>query len=241
MSEVSYILAFLAGVITVTTPCILPILPPMLAGSVGHKLRPIMIVSGMAISFTLMGGLFSSLGIASGISSGFYRVILAFLIIALGAIMVDEEINGIYVRYSSLFVNSLIGLFKRDNAKISGGESLGDAFVLGLTLGIIWIPCVGPVLGAVLAYTSVLDNVLSGSLLLLTYSAGLGLPMLAIAYGGKFVSSRLGILKNTHLLRKLAGWVMILSGISIILGIDRAIQAALLPYYPDIESMVFGG
>jgi hypothetical protein len=64
--------------------------------------------------------------------------------------------------------------------------------------------------------------------------------MLAIAYGGKFVSSRIGSLKNVHFVKKIAGWVLILSGVSIILGIDRAIQAALLPYYPDIESMIFG-
>ena len=240
MSEVSYILAFFAGIVTVATPCILPILPPMLAGSIGHKLRPVMIVSGMAISFTLMGGLFSALGIAAGFSSGFYRLILAFVIIALGAIMVDEEINETYIKYSTRLVNSLMSPFSRDTAKVSSGGELRGAFVLGLTLGIIWIPCVGPILGAVLTYASVLDNVLSGSLLLFVYSVGLGLPMLAIAYGGKFVSSRIGSLKNVPFVKKIAGWVLILSGVFIILGIDRAIQAALLPYYPDIESMVFG-
>lgn len=224
------------------TPCIIPILPPMLAGSVGHKLRPVIIVLGMSISFTLMGGLFSAMGIASGISSGFYRVVLAFVIMGFGAIMVDEEINNIYTKYSSLLVNSLMGRFKKDTVKVSGGESLKGAFVLGLTLGIIWIPCVGPILGTVLTYASVLGNVLSGSLLLLTYSAGLGLPMLAIAYGGKFVSSRFDVhtKKYIYFVRKIAGWILILSGISILLGIDKLIQTALLPYFPDIEGMILG-
>lgn len=234
----------MAGVFTVVTPCIIPILPPMLAGSVGHKLRPIIIVLGMSISFTLMGGLFSAVGIASGISGGFYRVVLAFVIMGFGAIMVDEDINEIYLKYSSLFVNSVIGRFKRDTTtKVSGGESLKGAFVLGLTLGIVWIPCVGPILGTMLGYASVLGNVLSGSLLLLAYSAGLGLPMLAIAYGGKFASSRLDIHTKRgayFFVRKIAGWVLILSGISIILGIDKFIQTALLPYSPDIEGIIFG-
>jgi cytochrome c biogenesis protein CcdA len=240
MSEVSYVLAFLAGVATVATPCILPILPPMLAGSVGHKLRPIMIVSGMAISFTLMGGLFSALGIASGISGGVYRLIIGFVIIGFGATMVDEEINETYVKYSTRLVNLVMNPFSRGTARASGGGELRGAFLLGLTLGIIWIPCVGPILGTVLTYASVLDNVVSGSLLLLVYSAGLGLPMLAIAYGGKFASSKVGALKNVYFVKKIAGGVLILTGVAIILGVDRVIQAALLPYYPDIEGVIFG-
>lgn len=240
MSEVSYVLAFLAGVATIATPCILPILPPMLAGSIGHKLRPLMIVSGMAISFTLMGGIFSALGIASGISGGVYRLIIGFVIIGFGAIMVDEEINEIYVKYSNKFVNSIINPFSRGTAKASGGGELRGAFLLGLTLGIIWIPCVGPILGAVLTYASILDNFISGSLLLLAYSAGLGLPMLVIAYGGKFASSKVGALKNMYFIKKIAGWVLIVTGAAIILGLDRSLQSLLLPYYPDIEGMVFG-
>lgn len=240
MSEVNYVLAFLAGLVTVATPCILPILPPMLAGSIGHKLRPIMIVSGMAMSFTLMGGLFSALGIAAGISSGVYRLVLGFVIIGFGATMVDEEINEIYSKYSSMFVNSLMGLFKRGTKEASSEESLGGAFVLGLTLGILWIPCVGPILGPVLAYASVLDTVIGGSLLLLAYSAGLALPMLAIAYGGKLVLARVGSFKKVHLVKKIGGWVLILTGVAIILGLDRALQTVVLPYYPDVEGMVFG-
>ncbi|MEE8402747.1 MAG: cytochrome c biogenesis CcdA family protein [Candidatus Hydrothermarchaeaceae archaeon] len=232
----------MAGVLTVATPCIIPILPPMLAGSVGHRLRPIMIVLGMSVTFTLMGGLFSALGIASGISGGFYRVALAFVIMGFGAVMVDEDINRTYTRYSSMLVNSIMGRFRRGTVEVSGGESLKGAFVLGLTLGIVWIPCVGPILGAVLTYASVLGDVTAGSLLLLAYSAGLSLPMLAIAYGGKSISSRSGILKdNAYLLRRIAGWVLILSGIVILLGIDKIIQTALLPYTPDIEGMILGG
>jgi len=239
--EVSYFLTFLAGLLTVTTPCIIPILPPMLAGSVGHKLRPVAIVLGMSITFTLMGGLFSVMGIASGISGGFYRVILSFVIIGFGAVMIDEDINKVYTKYSSLFVNSVMGRFRKGPVA-PGGESLKGAFALGLTLGIVWIPCVGPILGAVLTYASFTGNVGAGSLLLLTYSVGLSLPMLAIAYGGKYTSSRCGILKdNAYLLRKIAGWVLIFSGIAILLGIDKMIQTALLPYVPDIEGMILGG
>lgn len=235
-------MAFFAGVLTVFTPCILPILPPMLAGSAGHKLRPVIIVIGMSISFTLMGGLFTSLGIATKISSGFYRVILSFLIMGFGLIMIDEEIDKVYVKYSSLFVNFLMGLFRRGPGEASSGESLKGAFILGLTLGILWIPCVGPILGAVLTYASTLENAMGGSLLLLSFSAGLSLPMLAVAYGGKSLSSRFDFIKNNSgRLRKIAGWILILSGISILLGIDKFIQAALLPYSPDIEGMLLGG
>jgi cytochrome c biogenesis protein CcdA len=240
MAEVSYVLAFLAGLVTIATPCILPILPPMLAGSLGHRLRPLMIVSGMAVSFTLMGGLFSGLGIAAGISGGIYRLIIGFVIIGFGAIMVDDEINETYVKYSTQFVNLVMGPFSRGTTKVSGGGELRGAFLLGLTLGIIWIPCVGPILGAVLTYASSIDNVLGGSLLLLAYSIGLGTPMLAIAYGGKYISGKIGGFKNIGFIKKVAGWVLIITGVSIILGLDNALQRALLPYFPDTEGILLG-
>jgi cytochrome c biogenesis protein CcdA len=231
MVEAPYaFLVFLAGVATVATPCIIPILPPMLAGSVGHRLRPLLIVAGSAVTFTLMGGLFSALGLAVGAAKETLRLIFIGVIIAFGAVMVDEDLNQLYTRYSSALVNRL-GVSGFANKK----GSLPGAFILGMALGIVWIPCVGPILGSVLAYTAYQGELVSGSLLLLIYSAGLGLPMLAIAYGGKYAGAKLEwAQRNSPRIRKFAGAVLILTGLAMLFGLDKYIQAKLLPYFPPI-------
>lgn len=230
MSEPSIFLAFLAGMLTIATPCVIPILPPMLAGSVGHWLRPLLIVLGSAVTFTLMGSAASAFGLIASGAVEYLRFFFIAIIIAFGAVMVDEEIDEIYARYSSRLVNRL-GVGKGGSPK----NSLPGAFVLGMSLGIVWIPCVGPILGSVLAYAAVQGNLLKGSILLLVYSIGLGLPMLAIAYGGKYTAGKVEwAARNSRLIRKIAGWVLILAGVAILFGADKYVQKLLLPYAPPI-------
>lgn len=225
----SVFLVFLAGIATVATPCILPILPPMLAGSVGHKLRPVLIVAGSALTFTLMGGVFSALGFAAGAAKETLRLIFIAVIIGLGAIMFDEDLNQLYTRITSSIMSPISSSIGKDR------QSLWGAFVLGMALGIVWIPCVGPILGAVLAYVAYQGEIATGSILLLVYSAGLSLPMLAIAYGGKYAGSRMEwAQRNSIKIRKLAGGVLILTGLAMLFGLDKYIQAKLLPYFPPI-------
>ncbi|MEE8168865.1 MAG: cytochrome c biogenesis CcdA family protein [Candidatus Hydrothermarchaeales archaeon] len=237
MIEPTLILAFLSGVLTVATPCIIPILPPMLAGSIGHRLRPLFIVLGSSVTFTLMGGLFSLIGIASGVSGETLRFLFIAAIIAFGAVMVDDEINEVYVRYSSKLTNRLYhALHRRGNISVDEHPLL-SAFILGMALGIVWIPCVGPILGSVLAYATMQGNLAGGSLLLLAYAVGLGIPMLAIAYGGKYTSEKIEWTKrNSYLIKRIAGWVLILTGVAMIFGIDKFLQQSLLPYFPELET-----
>jgi cytochrome c biogenesis protein CcdA len=94
--EPTIILAFLAGVVTIVTPCVLPILPPLLAGSVGHNLRPLLIVLGSTVTFTLMGGLFSIFGIAAGAFGEALRLLFIFLIIGRGLWRGTEAVIHIF-------------------------------------------------------------------------------------------------------------------------------------------------
>jgi cytochrome c biogenesis protein CcdA len=230
--EPSLVLAFLAGIVTVATPCVIPILPPLLAGSVGHKLRPLLIVFGSTVTFTLMGGIFSAIGIAAGSAGNVLRIFFAMLIIGFGAVWADKDINEVYTKYSTQVLNR----FYKNPTSVKDG-SLWGAFVLGLSLGIVWIPCVGPILGAVLSLVAIEGNLLTGSLMLFSYSIGLGMPMLTIAYGGKRLSGKIEWTKrNSPTIKKLAGWVLILTGLAMLFGLDRWIQTFLLPYFPELET-----
>ncbi len=236
VTDLSALLVFLAGVVTAGTPCVIPIVPILLAGSVGHRLRPPFIVLGSMITFTLMGGLFSTIG--SLTSQETLRDIFILVIIAFGAIMADSDVNEVYVKYSSRVVNGLRSIFtghKRDPVP-KESHPLRGAFILGLSSGVIWLPCVGPVLGSVLAYVAYQGNLVIGLYLLATYSSGFGLALLGISYGAKHYSSKLEwVRKHSVPMERIAGWTLILVGVGMLFGLDKLIQATLLPYFPDIQ------
>ncbi len=231
----SVILAFLSGMLSALTPCILPILPPMLAGSMGHRLRPIFIVMGAAVTFTLMGGLFSVVG--SVYAREYMRYFFIGMLILFGAIWADKEINEFFTGFSSRFIGWLNSISKGRVPNISSTEHpLLSGFTLGMSLGVVWIPCIGPILGSLLAYTTYQGSLLHGSFLLLVYSAGLSVPVLLIAYGGKRYSSKMDwATRNSEKLERFAGWVMILTGLAIFWGFDKQLQALLLPYISELE------
>jgi cytochrome c biogenesis protein CcdA len=207
----------------------------MLAGSVGHKLRPVFIVLGASVTFTLMGGVFAALGLLASGLMDYIRLFSSLFIIAFGAIMADDDLGKVFSNLSSRYIARLAP----NNPGAKDRSSLWGAFTLGLSLGIVWIPCVGPILGAVLAYSAVSANLVSGSLLLVSFSIGLGIPMLAIAYGGKYTSGKVDWAKDhSKGIKKVAGIIIVLWGIGMFLGFDKMIQTALVPYAPDLEEML---
>lgn len=235
----SVILVFIAGLATVITPCVLPILPAVLSGSVGSRLRPVAIVAGMSITFTVMGILISALA-SFAFFADYLRWFAIFFIIGMGAVLFDDEINQEYIKISSSIVN-----FARQYISFPGNtgsapkEGLVGGFILGMSLGIIWIPCVGPILGAVLAFVAESSagagNLFHGALLLMVYSLGVGVPMLIIAYSGKRYSARVSwFIKRGHFFKRLSGLILILVGLMMLFGIDRFLQAKLLPYFPAL-------
>jgi cytochrome c-type biogenesis protein len=240
----SVILVFIAGMATVATPCVLPILPAMLSGSVGSRLRPLAIVTGMAITFTLMGLLVFTIASFSYFTD-YLRWFSIVFIIGMGAVLFDDDINNEYVKISSSIVD-----FGRERVSFLGNVSekapreglLGGLF-LGMSLGVVWIPCVGPILTSVFAFvaesTAGSGNLLHGTVLLLAYSLGVGFPMLFIAYSGKSVSGRVKwFSKNTHFLKKVSGLVLILVGLMMLFGIDKYLKAMLLPYSVTVDTEI---
>lgn len=233
----SIILAFVAGLLTILTPCILPILPAVLAGSQGSRLRPLSIVIGMSVSFTLMGGFISAVGSSMVALGEYLRWFAIFFITGMGAVMYDNDVNEIYTRISSRLVQGLSAVFSpviRRGPTIQQ-QGLFGGFALGTSLGFMWIPCVGPILGSILLYVGLKGNMEFGLLLLLVYSLGVGIPMLIIAYSGKYAAGNFRwLVPYTPKFKKFSGLILILMGLMILFGIDKMVQAALLPYFPPI-------
>lgn len=229
---------FIAGMATVITPCILPILPAVLSGSVGSRLRPVAIVTGMSVTFTLMGLLISTV-VSAAFFTEYLRRFSIFFIIGMGAVLFDDDINQQYVKISSSIVN-----FGKKHVSFPGNiestaprEGLLGGLFLGMSLGVLWIPCVGPILGAVFAYVAESSassgNFLHGAFLLIVYSLGVSLPMLTIAYSGKSISGRVSwFVKRGHFFKRLSGMILILVGLMMLFEIDKYLKTILLPYFP---------
>ncbi len=234
-SAPSIILIFAAGLVTILKPCCLPLVPVVMSGSAGGRLRPVAIVSGMTLSFTIMGTLVSGFGAAFGGFADTLRSLSIIFIIGMGAVLFDDDINMEFVKLSGSITQSFRQRvrFLNNDSSNPKREGLLGAFFLGMSLGIVWIPCVGPILGAVLAYVASVGNVPYGAGMLFVYSIGMSLPMLSIAYYGKKVTNRYKwFMRNGPLLKKLSGLVLILVGLMLLFNIDKLIIRLLSPYFP---------
>lgn len=233
-SEVSIFIVFLAGIVTIMKPCCLPLVPVVFSGSGGHRLRPLAIVSGLTVSFTTMGVLVSAFGATFGAYTDYLRNIAILFIICMGLVLFDEDVNMEFMKISGSITQGLrqIGFLNKFTSKMPEG-SLTGGFFLGMSLGVLWIPCVGPILGAVLALVASVGNMTYGASMLFVYSIGMSLPMLSIAYYGKKVTNRYKwFSRNGELLKKLSGLVLILVGVMLLFGVDKLIIKWLSPYFP---------
>jgi cytochrome c biogenesis protein CcdA len=217
---------FAAGVLTILTPCCLPMVPPLLAGGVGHRLKPLVIVSGSVVTFTALGVLTGTLG---GVTPDSFRLPFTVLMIAFGAVMADDDLNRLYSRAASRVAGratAVTTLLAEDEHPIA------SAFVLGLLLGVVWLPCVGPILGGVLAYVGTTGNVVASAWLLFVYGIGFSLPLLGVAYGGKRAGRTLvGAATDAgrpELLRHVAGYVLVATGVAMLFRIDKLVIGTLV-------------
>lgn len=171
-------LTFGAGLASVASPCVLPVVPLIVTGTAEeHRARPALIVLGIAVSFVAMGALSSLFGAAIG-----------------PALPLLEKAVGILIVLFGLLLLADVNLFKRltwlQRIRVSG-DGRWSGLLLGLSLGLVWIPCVGPMLSGVLATVASRGSLLTGVILLGVYSAGFAVPMLAAGYGSQAVRQRI--------------------------------------------------
>lgn len=219
--------SFLAGIVTILSPCILPVLPIVLSGSIGGgKRRPIGVVVGFVLSFTLFTLFLTSLVRAIGISPSVLRSVSIILIFLFGLSLL---LPGFQKTLERLFAKlSGFAPMKKGSPGFWGG------FLVGLSIGLIWTPCVGPILGSVISLA--LTGTVTGTAFLITlaYSSGTAIPMLGITYGGRELLERVPWLtKNTGKIQKIFGIIMMLTSIGIFFNVDRTFQAYILERFPQ--------
>jgi cytochrome c-type biogenesis protein len=204
LSLTSLMMAAFAGFASIASPCVLPVVPIIVTGTQeDHKYRPLLIVAGLSLSFMAMGAITSIFGGAiAGVMPALEKVAGA-LVILFGVLML-LDIN--------LFKR--LTLFNRVQTPSNGRWS---GLLLGLTLGLVWIPCVGPMLSGVLALVASEGKLSSGLVLLAFYSLGFAIPMLLAGYASQSVRQKIRMI-NSHPLaiRLVSGGLLIGFGIYIL-------------------------
>lgn len=223
-----FFFALLAGIVTVAGPCILPLLPVILgtASVQSHRARPLFIVLGFILAFCGVVLIFAVFGQAIPFSSQAFRTVAAIIIGLFGLSMLFPQIQEKLFGKMTSAISRLAPQQKADGGLLSG-------FILGASLGLVWTPCAGPVLGSILTLVASRHDLSQAAGLLLAYAIGAAVPMLAIAYGGQAAITRVhSLAKYTTLIQRCFGVLIILVAIGLYFGFDQTIQTYLLTNDP---------
>jgi cytochrome c biogenesis protein CcdA/thiol-disulfide isomerase/thioredoxin len=212
------IFAFFAGLVTVASPCILPILPIALSAGVARgRSRPLGVTLGLVISFSLFTLIISQAVAALGFSANTLRLIAVAVIAFLGLALIVPELNA---RVEGLFAR-LPGLApQRQRSGLWGG------LLTGATLGLVWAPCAGPILAAITTLAATRQVTLGALAVTAAYALGVGLPLLLIAYGGQAALRKIPALaRRSAGIQRTFGALMIATALLIAFNADVAVTA----------------
>lgn len=224
-------LSLAAGSLTTLSPCVFPILP-LVAGSAiqANRLAPVAMGSGMALSFALVGWALGALGPVLGIDGEEVRQLGGALLLAFAAVMLIPALSQRFSTWVLPLASSADGLSRR----LDGG-SLGGAFLLGGLLGLVWSPCSGPLLASALTLVASEGGALQGALLLGLFGVGAAIPLVAVAYSSRrgFVRARGWMMAHITPIKTGFGLLLGLTGLAILSGGDRWLEAALVARLPE--------
>jgi cytochrome c biogenesis protein CcdA/thiol-disulfide isomerase/thioredoxin len=222
--------AFLAGVVTILSPCILPILPIILTSTIGgkesSKSRPLGVVAGFVLSFTFFTLFLSTIVRVSGISADFLRGLSIVIVASFGVSLLNPRLQALLERLFS----KLVGFIPQGQNR----SGFGGGMLLGFSLGLLWTPCVGPILASVISLAITGIVTLDTFFITLAYSLGTAIPMFLIMFGGQNALKKVPwLLANTGRIQKAFGVIMILTAIGIFFNIDRKFQTYFLTAFPQ--------
>jgi cytochrome c biogenesis protein CcdA len=224
-------LAFLAGVLSTLSPCVLPLIPLVIGAALGeHRFGPVVLAAGLAVSFVVVGLLLATVGFAIGLDQSVFRTGAAVLLVAAGALLLAPRMQTQLATAAgpvASWAQARVGSF--------AGRGLAGQFVVGLLLGVVWSPCVGPTLGAASVLAARGENLPMVALIMFAFGIGAALPLLAIG-----AMSREALMRMRGKLmaagsdgRVLLGIVLVLIGVLVLAGLDKRIEAALVAASPD--------
>jgi cytochrome c biogenesis protein CcdA len=225
------ILAILAGILSTLSPCVLPILPIVLGAAAGeHRRGPLALAAGLALSFVIIGMFIATIGFSIGLTGDVFRLAAAAMMIIIGVVLLVPQFS---MRLAAAggpagnWVEQRFGGFST--------HGLSGQFAVGLLLGAVWSPCVGPTLGAASVLAAKGENLGQVALTMLAFGVGAGLPLVLLG-----LLSREALLKWRGRMmsagsrgKMIFGGVLLAAGLLVLTGLDKRVEAALVTASPE--------
>ncbi len=231
MSAASLGLSFVAGALTALSPCVLPLLPIVLASAASeHRLAPAALAGGLAISFTAIALFVSTIGFAIGLDNDVFRLFAAILLVVIGIVLATPSLQEKFTTAASPFAGWT-------ESRFGGFSSTGISgqFGVGLLLGAVWSPCAGPALGAASLLASQGKDLGEVAAAMILFGIGAALPLLAIGMLSREAALRFrGKLMGAGRAMRLGmGAILVALGAAILTGYDKQAETWLLNASPE--------
>lgn len=222
--------AFVAGLLSILAPCVLPLIPIVLGTAMSeHKLGPVALALGVAVSFTAIGIFVATIGFAAGIDTDVFQKAAAILLVLIGIVLL---VPALQMRFAT--AAGPVGTFAEE--KLGGFNTAGllGQFGVGLLLGAVWSPCTGPTLGAASLMAAQSKHLWLVAATMLAYGIGAGLPMMLLGFLSRETLMRWkGSLMSAGKGMKMAmGALLILLGGLMLSGYDKQVETKLVQASP---------
>ena len=217
--------AFVAGIVTAVSPCVLPVLPVVLAGgATGGPRRPFAIVAGLVVSFTVFSLTAAALLSALGLPDDFLRNLAIAVIVLVG-------LSLVWPRLGELLGRPFYVIARRRPSDTSGG------FVLGLSLGLLFTPCAGPVIAAVATVAATQSLSVEAFLITLAYGIGEGVVLLGVALAARRGMSLGPVRAHAPAIRRALGVAVLAVAVLMVYGVDKRLQTRVPEYTRALQAL----
>nr|WP_210179637.1 cytochrome c biogenesis protein CcdA [Bosea sp. PAMC 26642] len=223
-------LALLAGLLSTLSPCVLPLLPIVLGTAVSqHRFGPVALAAGLALSFVTIGLFVATIGFSIGLDGGLFRLAAAIVLMLIGLVLVTPRLQA-----QVALAAGPVGNWAEQRFGGISGSGLSGQFAVGLLLGAVWAPCVGPTLGAASVLAAQGENLGQVALTMVVFGIGAALPLLLLGFLSReaILRWRGRMLSAGQGSKIVMGAVLIATGLLIVTGFDKIVEAYLVENSP---------
>jgi len=226
---ISIPLALLAGALSILSPCVWPLVPVVMSSaSTGGRYGPVAMALGLSVSFAVAGTLLSFMLLNMGLDPVSFRYLAAIMLVLVGLILTVKSLGD----WVTLKLSALTSHF---NVNGEHGSGAAGQFLIGALLGLVWLPCVGPTLGAAIALASVGEDMLMAFIVMFTFGIGTAAVLLisGMASNAALSKVRPGIMENAARGKKMLGILLLILGAIVLTGVDKQMEIWALSWLPD--------
>ncbi len=222
---------YLAGVLSTLSPCVLPLLPLVVGSALAaHRAGALLLAAGLALSFTAIGLFVATVGFAIGLDGGVFRTASAVVLMVIGLVLLSGALQARFARATGGVGDAGNRLLARLSPRGLWGQ-----FIVGVVLGAVWSPCVGPTLGAASVLAARGEDLPAVGAVMLAFGWGAATPLLLVSFlsRGALLRWRGRMARAGQAGKVLLGAGALTVSVLILTGLDRSVEAALVNASPD--------